>query len=178
MMTTMMLKPQDADSPVSVSLKSAEDDTILATVEETPYQLQLHWESPEGGQARNIATGEVIPFYLWATEDTVSLWMKGKVYTFNRVSTQARRSTAGSHGALPLSGEIKAPMPGSILKILVEPDQTVEANAPLLVMESMKMEMTLTAPIAGRVTNILCSAGQLVEMNAVLVKLEPQSDAS
>ncbi|KAB2945072.1 MAG: acetyl-CoA carboxylase biotin carboxyl carrier protein subunit, partial [Phycisphaerae bacterium] len=47
--------------------------------------------------------------------------------------------------------EVKAPMPGTILKILVKPGDVVTAHQPLVVMESMKMEMTLSASGAGRV---------------------------
>ena len=64
-------------------------------------------------------------------------------------------------------------MPGTILQLKVKAGDTVEANQPLIIMESMKMEMTLSAPYAGWVAAINGQEGQLVDMGTLLVKLEP-----
>jgi 3-methylcrotonyl-CoA carboxylase alpha subunit len=72
--------------------------------------------------------------------------------------------------------DLTAPMPGTVLKVLVAPGQRFEAHAPLVVMESMKMEMTLSAPHAGRVGMIECRPGQLVAMGAVLMRFNEGGD--
>jgi 3-methylcrotonyl-CoA carboxylase alpha subunit len=64
---------------------------------------------------------------------------------------------------------LTAPMPGTIVELLVEPDQTVAAGDPLLVMEAMKMEHTITAPSNGIVSEFFYQAGDLVNNNAVLL---------
>ena len=65
-------------------------------------------------------------------------------------------------------------MPGTILKILVEANQYIEAGQAVVIMESMKMEMTLTASITGTIQKICCSAGQLVEMKSTLVQIQSE----
>jgi 3-methylcrotonyl-CoA carboxylase alpha subunit len=64
-----------------------------------------------------------------------------------------------------------APMPGTVVAISVAPGDRVEAGQTLLIMEGMKMELTLTAPVGGVVEQIHCEPGQSVEADAVLVDI-------
>ena len=53
--------------------------------------------------------------------------------------------------ALPRSRTVKAPMPGTVIRVLVEPGATVEARQPLVVIEAMKVETPLVSPFAATV---------------------------
>jgi 3-methylcrotonyl-CoA carboxylase alpha subunit len=68
-----------------------------------------------------------------------------------------------------------APMPGTIVALKVKPGDRVEAGQPLLIMEGMKMELTLAAPLAGIVERVLCAEGEAVEAEAVLVDIRPDA---
>jgi pyruvate carboxylase subunit B len=68
--------------------------------------------------------------------------------------------------------DLRAPMPGLIVRIDVVEGQDVEAGDGLVVMEAMKMENELRADAPGRVVSIEVELGQAVERNAVLLKLE------
>jgi 3-methylcrotonyl-CoA carboxylase alpha subunit len=68
-----------------------------------------------------------------------------------------------------------APMPGTIVAVYVAPGDRVDAGAPLLVMEGMKMEFTLRAQAAGVIERVLCSPGQSVDAESVLVDLRPDA---
>lgn len=70
------------------------------------------------------------------------------------------------------SGEIKATMPGRVVKILVKKDQEVEAGQSLLVLEAMKMENEIKASRAGKISNIHVSEAASVESGALLVSME------
>jgi 3-methylcrotonyl-CoA carboxylase alpha subunit len=65
-----------------------------------------------------------------------------------------------------------APMPGTIVALLAKPGETIEASAPMLIMEAMKMEHTLRAPARGRVARYLCAAGDFVAEGAALLEFE------
>jgi 3-methylcrotonyl-CoA carboxylase alpha subunit len=65
-----------------------------------------------------------------------------------------------------------APMPGRIVLIRVQAGDPVEEGQELLVMEAMKMELTLKAPRAGTVAEVRVAAGDFVEADAVLATLE------
>jgi 3-methylcrotonyl-CoA carboxylase alpha subunit len=69
------------------------------------------------------------------------------------------------------SDRIVAPMPGRIVLIKTRPGADVIEGEELLVMEAMKMELTLRAPRAGRVDTVQAAAGDFVDADAVLVKL-------
>ena len=70
------------------------------------------------------------------------------------------------------SGDILAPMPGKISKVLVQVESKVEAGQTLIVMEAMKMEYTLKAEVAGTVKSIQIQAGQQVPLGKVLLYLQ------
>ncbi len=65
-----------------------------------------------------------------------------------------------------------APMPGKVIALLVSPGTAVDKGAPLLVLEAMKMEHTISAPRAGRVKGFRYAAGDQVEEGAELVEFE------
>ncbi|TBU86697.1 acetyl/propionyl/methylcrotonyl-CoA carboxylase subunit alpha [Phytopseudomonas dryadis] len=71
-------------------------------------------------------------------------------------------------------GGLSAPMNGSIVRVLVEVGQRVEAGTALVVLEAMKMEHSIRAPGAGTVKALHCSEGELIGEGAVLVELEVQ----
>ena len=65
--------------------------------------------------------------------------------------------------------EVKAPMPGNILKVNCSQGQAVKAGDILVVLEAMKMENEIAAPKAGTVAQIIVSNGAVVETGAPLV---------
>lgn len=66
---------------------------------------------------------------------------------------------------------IKAPMPGLILKVMVEPGQSIKKGDPVLILEAMKMENVFKAPADAEVKEIHINAGQAVEKGQVLITL-------
>ena len=68
---------------------------------------------------------------------------------------------------------LRAPMPGSIVRLEVAPGDAVSAGQTLLVMESMKMETTLAAPRDGTVAEVHFPIAQSFDRDAVLLTLEP-----
>ena len=70
------------------------------------------------------------------------------------------------------SGDVKAPMPGKVLQVLVQPGVSVEEGQPLLVLEAMKMENMIKAVASGVVSEVPISEGQAVEKGALLVGFE------
>jgi pyruvate carboxylase subunit B len=78
--------------------------------------------------------------------------------------------SAGLHAAG--KQEIRAQMPGKIVKVLVTVGQTVDAGQALLVIEAMKMENEIAASRAGTVQEIRVSPGQAVEAGEILAIVE------
>jgi biotin carboxyl carrier protein len=66
--------------------------------------------------------------------------------------------------------DLKAPMPGLVRQLLVQPGDEVTVGQGLLVLEAMKMENILKSPTAGSIAHIAVTEGQAVEKNALLIK--------
>jgi 3-methylcrotonyl-CoA carboxylase alpha subunit len=87
-----------------------------------------------------------------------------------------RRSepATGEEDAAVDEAGLQAPMNGTIVSLLVQVDEKVQAGASLLVMEAMKMEHTIKAPSAGYVSAFHFNPGDLVEGGASLLDFEPE----
>lgn len=72
------------------------------------------------------------------------------------------------------SSHIGAPMPGTVLKVLVDVGQKVHQGEHLLVCEAMKMETTIQSPVDGEVVECLVSPGDGVQTGDLLLVVEPQ----
>jgi propionyl-CoA carboxylase alpha chain len=72
------------------------------------------------------------------------------------------------HAAQSVAGGLVAPMPGKVVKVFVEMGQSVEAGAPLVVLEAMKMEHTVRAAEAGTVRALHVGVGDQVDTDRLL----------
>jgi len=72
-------------------------------------------------------------------------------------------------------GSLTAPMPGSVIDVLVGSGQKVEKGQPLMIIEAMKMEHTITAPSAGVVAQVLFARGEQVREGDQLLQFEKES---
>lgn len=69
-------------------------------------------------------------------------------------------------------GRLTAPMPGKILDVRVKQGDKVNEGDTLLIMEAMKMELTIKAPMNGEVTQITVATGDIIEADALLLEIE------
>lgn len=100
--------------------------------------------------------------------DEVSVWIRGQTYRFTKVNRDRR----AGHAVAGDAGELVAPMPGVVRTILAKDGDSIKRDQPLVVMESMKMEMTLVAPGDAVVAMVACAEGEMVQMNQPLVHFE------
>jgi acetyl-CoA carboxylase biotin carboxyl carrier protein len=67
---------------------------------------------------------------------------------------------------------VKTEITGNVWKIVAKVGEQLEEDAPILILESMKMEIPVSAPEAGRVQAILVEEGQVVPEGSVVARLE------
>jgi biotin carboxyl carrier protein len=86
---------------------------------------------------------------------------------------RSRRLALADRSLQPPEGElaIKAPIPGLVLKMLVEPGQGIAEGETLLILEAMKMENEIRSPRAGTVREVRVEPGAQVAMGQVLLSL-------
>jgi len=68
--------------------------------------------------------------------------------------------------------EIKAPMPGMVLNIMIEAGAVVAKDQALIILEAMKMENVIKSPIDGTVKRVGVNQGVAVEKNTILIEFE------
>jgi biotin carboxyl carrier protein len=91
------------------------------------------------------------------------------------VRTAQAAALAGALG--PRAGgaagsQLKAPMPGRVVRVLVAVGQAVERGAPVVIVEAMKMENEMHAPASGTVLKLHVAEGATVDAGQLLVELE------
>lgn len=96
----------------------------------------------------------------------IILQFAGREYHLFDASQRRRVAPTGT-------GDLHAPMAGKIIRVLVQPGESVKAGMPLLILEAMKMEQQITAPHDGVVARLLCREGDQVSAGTELVVLEP-----
>ena len=101
-------------------------------------------------------------------DETISLSHKGTVIVLKRYQPETAANTAAGGDA------ITAPMPGKIIAVNVAVGDSVKAGDKLIIMEAMKMEMSLEAPRDGVVASVNCAVDALVPDGEVLLELEQE----
>lgn len=97
-------------------------------------------------------------------------WVKTRTGT---VTLRAVSPLTAPQPSIGAAGSLRAPMPGSILAVLIEVGETVRKGQPLMKLEAMKMEHTIRAAADGVVETICFSPGDTVEADAQLLRLVP-----
>lgn len=157
-----LIKHNDTEYPVQVEqMRQSSDSYYLITV---------------NGQTVD-AQGRIDGHQLWANIDGycsraqiadndghISLYRQHGVFTFNLVTPDCGEDNAGA-----AQGGLVAPMNGTMVSLLVSPNEKVSKDQPLLIMEAMKMEHTIRAPSDGVVSEFYFSEGDLVDGGAELL---------
>lgn len=145
-------------------------DTIL--LNNSPFDWDI---SPIGPQTFHIIKGarsftaEVVSANY--QDKTFTFKINGAVQTvsvkdrFDLLLDQLGMSNANSHKV----NDVKAPMPGLILEVKVQPGQEVKKGDPIMILEAMKMENILKSPGNGVVKEVKVQVRQNVEKNQVLI---------
>ena len=149
-------------------------------VEVSAYGAQGHYRLECTGQTIVVADADFQDGWLSARYDGVS--RRHRILADgNRITVHDGRSRQGFQHAPAFafvesvsgdSDRVLAPMPGRIVVVKAAAGDSVNEGDELLVMEAMKMELTLRSPRSGRIETIQAVAGDFVDADAVLVRLE------
>ncbi len=145
-----VLKVDGAELQIDVTDLSAGHAHIL--YQNKSYKMELVSEDKEEKTSVIKVNGNL---YKIAIEDQYDILLK-----------QLGFDTSKSNKML----EIKAPMPGLVLNVMVETGQEVNKGDNLLVLEAMKMENIIKSPSSGIVKKILIAKGDKVEKNEILIQ--------
>jgi acetyl-CoA/propionyl-CoA carboxylase biotin carboxyl carrier protein len=115
--------------------------------------------------------GGVSRRYAYAWQDRQVLWLGRDGHAWMVREEAAASAREGTSGVA--DGVVRSPMPGTVIAVDVAEGQPVRSGQPLLTVEAMKMEHTLTAPADGVVTDLTVKAGQQVSLDERLATIQP-----
>jgi acetyl/propionyl-CoA carboxylase alpha subunit len=152
-----------AGEPYAVAYRIT-GSTVQASVNDVSLGLVVHAASPDrvdleiDGTRREYRVHQVgAEVYVDASDGSSAL---------------AEAPRFGDPEKVAPAGSLLAPMPGLVLRVLAEVGAVVTAGQPLLVLEAMKMEQTVSAPADGVVAELRAKAGEQVSTGQVLAVLE------
>jgi len=152
--------------PARLELNGAQ----LHYARETGASLDLEYSiAPTGmGQWSVLANGRSFAAQLLSNGEVSVNGHVFRVEIFDPRGRRGRRGAAGSEGRQT----IVAPMPGRVIRVLIEAGQEVEDGQGLIVVEAMKMQNEMKSPKAGRVVAVKTAAGATVAAGDVLAVVE------
>lgn len=106
------------------------------------------------------------------TGESVEVWVGSRPYPVTLTDPKRLRGTQVSGAHPDGKAQIVAPMPGKVVRVLVEAGAEVKAGDGLVVVEAMKMQNEMKAPKSGKVTTLNVAAGVTVNAGDVLAAVE------
>jgi acetyl/propionyl-CoA carboxylase alpha subunit len=127
-----------------------------------------------GTQVRSIlVAGRSYETNIVMDGDRRDVYLNGDLYPVEVYDELWARAREGKPEAANAGETILAPIPGAVVKLLVEPGATVAAGQPVAVLEAMKMQNELAAERGGIVREIRTKVGDTVASGQVLIVLVP-----
>jgi acetyl/propionyl-CoA carboxylase alpha subunit len=154
-----------AGEPYAVAYRIT-GSTVRAWVNDVPLELVVHAASPDRVDLEVDGTRRVYRVHHVATDTYVD--------ASDGSSALSEVPRFGDPEKVTPAGSLLAPMPGLVLRVLAEVGAVVTAGQPLLVLEAMKMEQTVSAPVGGVVAELRAKAGEQVSTGQVLAVLEAE----
>ncbi|WP_018313693.1 biotin/lipoyl-containing protein, partial [Cupriavidus sp. UYPR2.512] len=139
--------------------------TLIYADQAAPFACTCHADDIRINLGTRRAHGQV-----HADGETFHVFYAGRHVSLAWLDPLAHAGEAESEG-----GKLTAPMPGKVIAVMVEAGSTVTRGTPLLVMEAMKMEHTISAPVDGVVSEVLYAVGEQVVEGAQLLAFEGKS---
>ena len=104
--------------------------------------------------------------------DLIKVSLRGVTYAVRFTDPKRLRSAQSGAEQDKGTARIMAPMPGKVVRVLVEAGAEVEAGAGIMVVEAMKMQNEMKSPKRGRVVSIDAEVGSTVNAGDVLAVIE------
>ena len=146
-------------------------ETWRITVDGIPVEIRRKQGNPDRGWCTG-PDGRVHSYAIHGEGGQVQVWLDGRVFVFEAAYEEAR----GSRRAGGIAGHVSAPMPGRVMQVLASVGERVGAGNPLVILESMKMELIIDAPGDAVVKRVAVEEGDLVDRGTRLVELEDVED--
>jgi 3-methylcrotonyl-CoA carboxylase alpha subunit len=121
------------------------------------------------GSLKALIDGVEVNVTVLSYKKDITIFSSGRVVDLHLFTPELDGDTIDGNG-----GRLVAPMPGSIVQVMVEVDSCVDKGQPLLVMDSMKVETTIAANFDGVVKGVHIAPGEQVQEGTLLIEIEQE----
>ena len=150
-----------------------EGTNVVAEIDGRRYELEARASQP--GVYRLLNDGHVYECRVdhpASEPESLEVTVGTRAYAITLTDPKRLRGAQSASSHAGGAAQIIAPMPGKVVRVLVEAGASVEAGAGIIVVEAMKMQNELKSPKAGEVTVINVKAGATVNAGDVLAVVE------
>lgn len=159
---------------VKVDARTFEIEVDALPVADRPMTVRVNGEtvvvrvppSPDGGSTPEWVVIDDRPYEFTYQRDAKTVQVHGQTHhvQVHDIATTLARPQSGD-------GRVRAPIPGIITQVLVEPASKIQAGQTLFVLEAMKMENQIRAPRAGVLASLNVQPGRGVMLGEVLAEI-------
>ena len=168
----MRLNAEIAGKACAVDLQR-QGRSVLAEIDDRRYEIDVH-ESGDGGYLL-ICNGRVFECHVNGRPESgkpIDVLLGSRLYAVTLTDPKRLRGASSSAAHGDEAVRILAPMPGKIVRVMVEIGAEIEAGTGIIVVEAMKMQNEMKAPRAGTVVALNAEAGATVNAGDVLAIIE------
>ena len=167
-MTRYELESDDGEFAVDVVPAG---DGFQITVASKKYLLKLNRQPGQNTIVVELGGKPVSVMLLEASPQRVQFAVGGERLSYSRTAAAAEPSARSGPSAPAQKDVVVAPMPGKVISALARKGERVSAGDPLVVLESMKMEVAVRADRDSEVKEVLVEEGTVVKRGQGLVRL-------
>lgn len=153
---------QFSDAPSVRHQVQARTDTVQ--VDGTEFRVR----NTASGCFVTTLNGRAERLYAVAHGDAIYVQLRGRAWKIDKLDLTRSSASTTTEGA----GACLAPMPGVVISVLASRGAPVHQGDALMVIESMKLQMTISAPLAGTVAELPFAVGQTFQRGAVLAVVQ------
>jgi len=158
----------DQEERYRASLQESDGKVLVSSLTRDGTEVSLPEISVESDGKKGMATVNVGGYskkaHIARSGDTWWVHIDGRAHEII-FHEQGSQSTSKE-------GSLKAPMPGTVLQVMIKEGQRVREGQHLMTLEAMKMEHKILAPSPGEIAKIHFSEGERVDMGSSLVEIE------
>jgi biotin carboxyl carrier protein len=165
----MEYRLKTGEKAVSFQVEKNGDHCITLANDNCHHEVEYSVIS--GHQLRLVINGTPLNAYLARDGDDTTVIIRGIPYSVQDADVPETRAR-GKKGLQAIPQDITPPMPAVVVRILVAVGDSVKQGQSVIVVESMKMETTLSAPSDGRVRAVNVAAGDKVMPGQILVDID------
>ncbi|MGB0744075.1 MAG: biotin/lipoyl-containing protein [Opitutales bacterium] len=158
---------------VTIDLGVDYNKVFEVAVDKTNHAVEIRKIQDDGTLKTLMIDNRVVPVEVERRGDgmPVRVYLKGVPYDVE-ISKMASTRYRPPEQEAAMAGAVRASLPGQIVSLLVNEGDRVEAGAPIVILDAMKMENEIAAPKTGIVSKVEVQSGQIIAKGDLILEID------